>query len=187
METQGFEHGERVTVPPSSAPSSPARRAALYGALAALALVAGYVEMLIPLPVAAPGVKLGLGNVVVLFALERLGTKPAFALMLVKVGLSSLLFGNPQVFVFSISGGLLSWAIMAIAVRSGQFSPMGTSVLGGISHNAGQLIMVALVLTYQVALASAPVLALSGIVCGLVVGALSHALLNAIPQGAVNA
>ena len=172
---------------PAPRPASPARRAALYGVMAALALVAGYVEMLVPLPVAVPGVKLGLGNAIVLFALERLDARGAFALMLVKVAGSAILFGNPQVFAFSLAGGVLSWAVMALAVRSRAFSVVAVSVLGGISHDAGQLAMVALLLTPQVALASAPVLAVAGTVCGLVVGILVRALLRAIPREALHA
>lgn len=169
------------TRPTSS--TSPARRAALYGALTALALVAGYLEMLVPLPVTVPGVKLGLGNVVVLFALERLGARPAAFLMLAKVTCSTILFANPQTFAFSLAGGALSWAVMAVAHKSGLFSTIATSVLGGIAHNAGQLIMVALLLSPQVALANAPVLALSGVICGAAIGVAVRSLVAAVPQG----
>lgn len=172
--------------PHSTLPSSPARRAALYGVLASLALVAGYLEVLIPLPVTIAGVKLGLGNAIVLFALERMGAKPAFILMLVKVACSTVLFANPQMFVFSIAGGLLSWTIMAAAHKSGWFSTVATSVLGGVAHNAGQLIMVALLLSPTVAAVNAPVLAIAGVICGLAIGALVHAVLAAVPPEATN-
>ena len=161
--------------PHSNVPASPARRAALYGVLAAFALVAGYLEVLVPLPVTITGVKLGLGNAIVLFALERMGAKPAFILMLIKVACSTMLFANPQMLAFSIAGGVLSWAIMA-----------AVSVLGGIAHNAGQLIMVALVLSPTVALVNAPVLAVAGIICGLAIGILVQAVLSAIPQEATH-
>lgn len=170
--------------PHSNAPASPARRAALYGVLAALALVAGYLEVLVPLPVTITGVKLGLGNAIVLFALERMGAKPAFILMLIKVACSTMLFANPQMFVFSIAGGVLSWAIMVAAHKSGLFSTISISVLGGIAHNAGQLTMVALTLSPTVALVNAPVLAVAGIICGLAIGILVQAVLSAIPQEA---
>lgn len=169
-----------------AAPASPGRRAALYGVMVALALVAGYVEMLVPAPVAIPGVKLGLGNIVVLFALERMGARPAFLLMLAKVGCSAVLFGNPQVFAFSLAGGVVSWSVMALAVRSGEFSCVATSVLGGISHNAGQLVMVALMLSTQVALATAPILAVAGAVCGFVIGIAVRAVLRAVPKEIVH-
>lgn len=163
-------------------PTSPARRAALMGALTALALVAGYVEVLVPLPVTVAGVKLGLGNTVVLFALVRLGARPAGLLMLAKVLCSTILFANPQMFVFSLAGGVVSWAVMALAWRSGLFSVLATSILGGIAHNAGQLLAVALVLSPHVALVNAPVLAVAGLICGAAVGLLVHAILRAVPE-----
>lgn len=167
--------------------TSPARRAALLGALTALALVAGYLEVLVPAPTPVPGIKLGLGNLVVLFAIERLGARTALPLMLAKVCCSAVLFGNPQVFLFSLGGGALSWALMALAHRSGQFSTVATSVLGGLAHNAGQLAMVALTLSPAVALANAPILAVAGCLCGAVIGVAVRAVLAAIPPEATNA
>ena len=163
---------------------SPGRRAALYGVLTAAALVCGYLELLIPAPSTVPGVKLGLGNAVVLIALERLGAKPGLYLMFAKVLASSLLFANLQMMAFSLAGGIASWAVMALAVRSKAFSPVATSVLGGIAHNAGQLLAVAALLSTQVALVNAPALAVAGTLCGLAVGVLAQLVLRAIPQEA---
>lgn len=159
---------------------SPARRAALMGVLTALALVAGYLEVLVPLPVSVPGVKLGLGNAVVLFALVRLGARPAGLLMLAKVLCSTLLFANPQMLAFSLAGGVLSWAVMALAHRSGLFSVVPVSVLGGIAHNAGQLVAVALLLSMQVALVNVPVLAIAGAVSGAVIGVVVSSVLRRV-------
>ena len=159
---------------------SPARRAALMGVLTALALVAGYLEVLVPLPVSVPGVKLGLGNAVVLFALVRLGARPAGLLMLAKVLCSTLLFANPQMLAFSLAGGVLSWAVMALAHRSGLFSVVAVSVLGGIAHNAGQLVAVALLLSMQVALVNVPVLAIAGAVSGAVIGVVVSSVLRRV-------
>lgn len=160
---------------------SPGRRAALYGLLVAAAIVCGYLELLVPLPVTVPGVKLGLGNAVVLLALERLGTKPGLFIMLAKVIASSLLFANLQMIAFSLAGGLLSWAVMTAAVRSGWFSAVASSVLGGVAHNAGQLLAVAALLSPQVALVNAPVLAIAGILCGAGVGVVVQLLLRNLP------
>lgn len=177
----GPQPGNPMTDQTDISQLSPARRAALYGALTALALVAGYVEVLVPLPVTVPGVKLGLGNAIVLFALVRLGARPAAFLMLAKVLCTTLLFANPQMLVFSLAGGVLSWAVMAAAVQSRLFSVVATSILGGIAHNAGQLLMVALLLSPQVALINAPVLAAAGTICGAAIGVLVRAVLAAVP------
>lgn len=165
---------------------SPGRRAARYGALAAMALVAGYLEAMLPLPVGAPGVKLGLGNAVVLFALDRMGERDAFALMLAKVACSIVLFGNPQMLAFSLAGGALSWAAMALARRTGSFSTVSVSVIGGVCHNAGQLAMVALLLSPAVAWTATPVLAVAGVLCGAAVGVLVRSVEAALPQGTLH-
>lgn len=169
---------------PTSTSISPGRRAALYGVLTAAALVCGYLELLIPLPVTVPGVKLGLGNIVILMALERLGARAGLFLMLIKVIASTLLFANLQMLVFSLAGGLLSWAVMALAVRSGAFSTVATSMLGGIAHNGGQLIAVAVLLSSRVALANMPVLAVSGVLCGAAVGVAARLVLRSLPREA---
>lgn len=117
-------------------------------------------------------------------ALERLGAKPGLYLMFAKVFASSLLFANLQIMAFSLAGGIVSWAVMALAVRSKAFSPIATSVLGGIAHNAGQLLAVAALLSTQVALVNAPALAVAGTLCSLAVGVLAQLVLRAIPQEA---
>ncbi len=180
----GAPTAPRPASAPISSSISPGRRAALYGVLTAAALVCGYLELLIPLPVTVPGVKLGLGNIVILMALERLGAKAGFFLMFIKVIASTLLFANLQMLIFSLAGGLLSWAVMALAVRSGAFSTVATSVLGGIAHNGGQLIAVAALLSGRVALVNMPVLAVSGVLCGAAVGVAARLVLRALPQEA---
>lgn len=163
---------------------TPGQQAARLGVLTALALVAGYLEMLVPAPTMVPGIKLGLGNIVVLFAIERLGARPALFLMLAKVTCSAVLFGNPQVFAFSLAGGLLSWAMMSAATRSGWFSLVAVSVIGGICHNVGQLLMVAALLSPTVAIANAPLLLAAGVVCGAVIGVATHGVMNSLPEEA---
>ena len=180
----GAPTAPRPASAPISSSISPGRRAALYGVLTAAALVCGYLELLIPLPVTVPGVKLGLGNIVILMALESLGAKAGFFLMFIKVIASTLLFANLQMLIFSLAGGLLSWAVMALAVRSGAFSTVATSVLGGIAHNGGQLIAVAALLSGRVALVNMPVLAVSGVLCGAAVGVAARLVLRALPQEA---
>ena len=183
----GAPAAPRPASAPISSSISPGRRTALYGVLTAAALVCGYLELLIPLPVTVPGVKLGLGNIVILMALERLGARAGLFLMFIKVIASTLLFANLQMLVFSLAGGLLSWAVMALAVRSGAFSTVATSVLGGLAHNAGQLVAVAVLLSGRVALVNMPVLAVSGVLCGAAVGVAARLVLRALPQEAFHA
>lgn len=157
------------------------QQVASYGILTALSLVLGYLEVLFPLPVAIPGVKLGLGNIVVLFALIAYGRRPALLLMLIKVFASALLFGNPSTLPFGLFGGLLSFAVMAGAVSFKSLSIVAVSMLGGVAHNLGQLIVVAVVLGPYVALANLPILLVAGLITGVLTGLVCRFALNALP------
>ena len=103
-----------------------ASKVAQYGLLTALALVLSYLESLVP-PLGVPGVKLGLPNLAVVFALYRLGFKDACAISLVRVVLVALLFGNGAALAYSIAGAALSLALMGLLKRTGKFSSVGVS------------------------------------------------------------
>lgn len=166
-------------------PDAPALRTAAFGVLGALALVLGYLESLFPLPVPVPGIKLGLGNIVVLYALVALGPGPAAYLALVKVSASALLFGTPSTLMFSAAGAALSWAVMALALRLRGLSVLGVSMLGGVAHMLGQLAMVAVVFTADVALFYLPVLVVAGMVSGAAVGVLCRMVMRATRGSAI--
>ena len=119
------------------------RRIALSGLLTALMLVFGFIERLIPIAGAPPGVKLGLANSVLLYAVYMMGAKESFVLMLLKVLLTGFLFGNPQSMVYSFSGSLLSLCAMLLMHRVRGVSPVGVSVVGACFFNVGQVIAAA--------------------------------------------
>ena len=123
--------------------SNSARRVALCGLLTALMLVLGYVESLVPLNIGVPGIKLGLANSVLLYAVWLLPAPIAAVLMLCKVLLSALLF-NASGLWFSLAGGVLSLAGMLLLKRLG-FALIAASVVGAVLHNVGQ-VLVALVI-----------------------------------------
>ena len=143
---------------------------ATYGLLAAVALIFGYVEALFPLPLPVPGIKLGLGNIVVLFALAGFGWRAGLAIALVKVVVSALLFGNPMVLMYSAGGAALSFAAMWAALHWSCLSIVGVSMVGGVFHMVGQLAVVAFTFSPYVALVYLPVLMISGLVTGLLTG-----------------
>ena len=143
---------------------------ATYGLLAAVALIFGYVEALFPLPLPVPGIKLGLGNIVVLFALAGFGWQAGLAIALVKVVVSALLFGNPMVLMYSAGGAALSFAAMWVALHWSRLSIVGVSMVGGVFHMVGQLAVVAFTFSPYVALVYLPVLMISGLVTGLLTG-----------------
>lgn len=158
-----------------------ASKVAQYGLLTALALVLSWLESLLP-PLGAPGVKLGLPNLAVVFALYRLGFQDACVISLVRVVLVTLLFGNGAALAYSVAGAALSLALMGLLKNTGKFSSVGVSVAGGVAHNAGQiLVAMALLETSRLAW-YLPVLWVSGTVAGVLVGVISGILVKRIPE-----
>lgn len=157
---------------------------ATYGLLIALAMILSYVEAQIPAFFIVPGMKLGLTNIVVLFALYRIGYKSAFFVNLLRILLVSMLFGNGMSLAYSLAGGMLSTLVMMLLKRSGKLKIVTVSIVGGICHNVGQ-ILVAIVILQTTALAwYLLVLWFSGLASGLVIGLIGGEMvkrLNKIP------
>lgn len=157
-----------------------ASKVAQYGLIAALALVLSYLESLVP-SLGVPGVKLGLPNIAIVFALYRLGWRDACIISLVRVFLVFLLFGNGAGLAYSLAGAALSLSLMGLLKRTGRFSSVGVSVAGGVAHNAGQiLVAMALLETSRLAW-YLPVLWVSGTIAGVLVGIVSGGLVERVP------
>ena len=153
-------------------------RAAYFGVFTALALILSYVEMLIPVNFGIPGVKLGLANLIIVIVLYKTDWREALILSVVRILLAGFLFGNMFSIFYSLAGGVLSLAVMALLKRLEKFSVTGVSIAGGVSHNIGQLILaMAVVETYQVGY-YLPVLLIAGVLTGLVIGILSGEVLK---------
>lgn len=157
------------------------KRLVLLAMLTAVAMILSYVETLLP-SVGIPGVKMGLANIAVIFALFRFGWKEAAALSLVRVVLVSLLFGSVGAMLYSLAGAVLSLAVMALLRRIDRFSTVGVSVAGGVAHNAGQILMAMLILQTKQLLGYLPVLAVSGIAGGVLTGLTAALLIRRIPE-----
>lgn len=150
---------------------SKVKNIALYGVMIALAMIFSYLESFIPinLLIPVPGVKLGLANIVVLFALYTMRFGDAVVIAVIRVLLSGLIFGNPMIIAYSLAGSMLSIVVMYLLKKT-DLSIIGVSMMGGISHNIGQLI-VAVILTSTVRIAYlVPVLLVTGMVTGLLMG-----------------
>ena len=148
--------------------------------LVALAFALGYVESLIVLPVTIPGVKLGLGNVCVMLALYLINTRSAFAVMLMKVGLSALIFGSPAALLYSASGALLAFGGMWLLKRWGKLGIVGVSVAAAVLHNSAQvLVAVALLQTPAIAL-NLPVLTIVACITGSATGIAAARTISAL-------
>ena len=146
--------------------------------LAALALALSYVEGMFPLPVPLPGFKLGLANIVTLFALYTLGAPSALAILLVRVLLGAMFAGNASALIYSLLGGFAAMAAMIALSRFPKLSVYGVSIGGAAAHNIGQVAAAMLTLGNAAPAAYLPVLlvvavfsgALTGLICSLLLG-----------------
>lgn len=150
----------------------------MLGLTIALAMIMSYIEALVPLSFAVPGIKMGLANIVIIFVLYKIGTKEAILVSIIRVILVSLLFSNVMAMAYSIAGAVLSLGIMWILKKIDKFSVIGVSIAGGIMHNVGQIIMAVILLgTEQIAL-YLPVLIITGTATGVVIGIVSGLVIN---------
>ena len=153
------------------------------GLAASVALILSYVEaMLPPIYAAIPGIKVGLPNIVLLFLLYRYGAKEAAAVSFVRLLLVTVLFGNITMLWYSLAGAVLSLSVMAIAKRIGWFSTVGVSVLGGVMHNLGQILVAMLLLETAEIGYYMFVLACTGTLAGIFIGLAGAVLLNKMKQ-----
>ena len=146
----------------------------------AVAMILSFVESQIPAFVAVPGVKMGLANIAVVFALYKLGWKEAVMISLVRVVLVSLLFGSIASLFYSFAGAVLSLAGMRLLKKSGKFTEIVVSVAGGVLHNIGQIAMASLILETDALRYYLPFLLISGTVAGIVIGVVSAILVRRI-------
>ncbi|MBQ2946197.1 MAG: Gx transporter family protein [Clostridia bacterium] len=154
-----------------------ARRAALPAILGALAVVLTVAEFMLPplsLP-ALPGIRLGLANVAIIFAIRRCSLKTAVFVAAIKLFASALLSGTVSGFLFSAAGTLLSFSAMVILVRTlgDAVGETGVSVAGAFMHNVGQS-AVSLFLFGSAVLYYLPFLFFSSVITGIVTGTAAH-------------
>ena len=158
-----------------------ARRVALTGLLAALALIFSYVEALVPFNAGVPGIKLGLANLVPLIILYRLDARYAFAANLIRVFLAGLLFSGMFAALYSLAGSVTSFLVMYLLKKTNLFSVIGVSTAGGVFHNIGQLCVAILAVSGPQLIHYLPVLIISGMAAGIIVGIGGTILLDRIP------
>lgn len=157
------------------------RRVALTGILAALALIFSYVEALVPFHAGVPGIKLGLANLVPLIILYRLDARYAAAANLIRVLLAGLLFSGLFAALYSLAGCIVSFLAMWLLKKTGLFSVVGVSMAGGVFHNLGQLCVAMAIVSGPQLVHYMPVLIISGMAAGIIVGIGAQILLDRIP------
>ena len=154
------------------------KKIALLAMCVALAMILSYVESMIPSP-GIPGVKLGLANLVVIFALYKLGWGEAAGISLLRVFLVSLLFGHVASLMYSAAGAVLSLVGMILLKKTDKLSCVAVSVIGGVLHNIGQILMAWLLMGPNVVY-YLPVLILSGTAAGVAVGLVAALLIRRV-------
>ena len=146
--------------------------------MAALAIILGYVEMLLPVFFVVPGMKLGLANLVTVIVLYRYRAKEAAVISLIRIVVIGFLFANLFSILYSLAGAALSLLCMTAARRFSGLSIVGVSILGGVTHNLGQLIVAALVVENGNVFYYFPALLISGLVTGALIGIVTGEILK---------
>lgn len=140
--------------------------------LSAMGIVLGLFESMIPLPVAIPGARLGLSNIVVLVSIVSIGYKEGFFVAIFKTILLGLVTGSISSLFFSMGGAILSSFSMILAHKflKKYLSLIGISEIGSFFHNLGQVLVASFIMKTTAILAYLPILVILGIFTGFFVG-----------------
>lgn len=158
------------------------KQLSLCAVLTAMALALSYVEGFLPLSliIPLPGIKLGLANIVTVFALYALGPAQALLILAARCFLGSVFAGNLNALLFSLLGGLAAMAVMILLSRLPQLSIYGVSMGGAAAHNCGQVAAALISLGNAAPLAYLPVLLAVSLLTGALTGYLSSLLFRAL-------
>lgn len=156
------------------------KKITLCAILVALALLLSLLERLIPITYLfpLPGIKLGLSNLVTLFALYCLGFPYAFTILILRCVLGSIFGGSLTSLAYSLSGGILSLAVSYLMMKTRFFSIYGVSILGSAMHSIGQILAASLLLGSMSAFGYLPMLLFVSIITGFLIGSLGALLLK---------
>ena len=158
------------------------RQLTLCAVLTAMALALSYLENFFPLSLAIPipGIKLGLANIVTLFALYALGPGQALLILLARCLLGAVFAGNMNALIFSLLGGVPAMGVMIALSRLKRLSVYGVSVGGAAAHNCGQIAAACLTLGSMAPLYYLPILLGASLITGAVTGVAAACLFRAL-------
>ena len=146
-----------------------------------LAMVLSYIDKIIstiaPLP---PGIKLGLANIAVVFALYKLGIKEGAIISIIRVILTSILFGQAVSFWYAIAGATVSLILMILLKQLTSLACVTISMVGGISHNIAQICVASILFEQNLLMYYLPFILIAGVVAGIVIGTASAILVKRI-------
>lgn len=148
------------------------RKISMIAVFTAFAVIVSYVESFIPI-IPIPGVKLGFANIAIVLAIYLIGIKEALIIDILRILIVGFLFGSLMSIAFALTGGILSFAVMALLAKWNKISIVTVSICGGITHNIGQIIVAALAVQTFAVVTYVPVLLIAGLVCGAIIGMIS--------------
>jgi len=148
--------------------------------LVSIGLALSVIEAAIPLPIAMPGARLGLSNMVILVTIVVFGFKDAIKVSVLKSIVLMLVTGSVSSFIYSLSGAILSTIMMFITYKylSKIFSMIGVSIIGAISHNFAQVSVASFIMNNLRIFTYLPFLMLIGLFTGYFVGLSSRYIVN---------
>lgn len=161
----------------------PLRRLTRAALLTAIALTIFMVEAQIPAPIPIPGVKLGLANIVTVYAMYLLGPGDALMILLCRVFLGAVFSGQMMTLLYSLSGGLCCFlAMLVLRLVLDRNHVWLASPISAIFHNLGQLLAAAAIMQTWAVVAYLPYLMLAGICAGLFTGLCAQFLIRRLEQ-----
>lgn len=148
--------------------------------LLSISLILSYIENLLPFSIGGYGIRVGIANIVTIVALKTLNIKVSFIINVLRIGIIGILFASIIRFILSLSGFLLSFAVMVIMLKYFNFSIITTSIFGGATHNIAQIISLSFLLNNIKILILIPFYMIIGIIAGAVIGVLSDMICKKI-------
>lgn len=156
------------------------KKVSFYGLILAVALIFSYIEFLIPFNFGIPGIKLGLCNSIVLYLLYKSNIKSAIVINILRIIISGILFGNVYGIIYSLSGAFFALLIMIITKKIKCFSIIGVSISGAVFNNFGQIIAAVILLSTPQIFTILPILTISGIITGSLIGIVTNLILTKV-------
>lgn len=157
-----------------------AKKVSVIGLFTAMALLLSCIENMLPFRTGIPGIKLGIANLIIVIAFYFLPSGEVLSISLLRVFFLSVFSGSPFTTAFSFTGAIASFFAMYISYRRNSFSPVGISIIGGVTHNLAQLLISALLLNTPAFLWYSPVLLISGIITGLINGLIAIKIIHTV-------
>lgn len=157
------------------------KKIAILGVFVTMALIVSYIETILPFQTDLPGIKLGLANIVIVMVLHYMGEKEAIVVSSARILLAGFLFGNLSTILYSLAGAAVSLLAMILLLKTKRCSVYGISMAGGVFHNVGQLLVAAATIQNINLAYYLPVLLITGLITGFVIGLLAAEIIKRIP------